>query len=185
MGASNNFDMTTLQMLGRHDYDLHFNWSASLPNEFFHSIAPQFISTEKSQPVTTLGNIHSSNPNTFKIAEYQQLALDIITSHAAQNLNASPLRLIIQGTTGTRKSFLIDRIWNKLNISLNPKVYPLLVLAPIGVSTYNIQSTTIHVALCIPIQEYCPLTEHSLLMFQEQCKHFRYILIHEMSFLGP
>lgn len=59
------------------------------------------------------------------------------------------------------------------------------MLAPIGVSAYNIQETTIHAALHIPIQEYHPLTWHSLLMFQERCKHLFYILIDEMSFLGP
>lgn len=165
MGASNSFDVATLQMLGKRDFVLQFNWSASIPNEMLHTKASQFISTEKSQLAHNLGNIHSNAPANFELAANQNTALDIINIYAAQNLNSSPLRLIIQGTAGTRKSFIIDCIRRQINSHLDPTQYPLLVLAPTGVSAYNIQSTTIHVALCIPIQEYKPLTGHSLLIF--------------------
>lgn len=83
MGASNNFDVFNLQILGKHEFDLHFNWSDSIPNEMLHRIASQFISMEKSQSTHTLGNIHSNAPNTFEFAANQKSALDIVTSHTA------------------------------------------------------------------------------------------------------
>ncbi|XP_057868373.2 ATP-dependent DNA helicase RRM3-like [Cryptomeria japonica] len=65
------------------------------------------------------------------------------------------------------------------------KTNPFLVLAPTGVAAFNIQVTTIHAGLCIPIREMHPLTGQSLMTLQEQLKHIKYILIDEMSFLGP
>ncbi|XP_057861034.1 uncharacterized protein LOC131069551 [Cryptomeria japonica] len=65
------------------------------------------------------------------------------------------------------------------------KQNPLLVLAPTGVAAFNIQATTIHAGLHIPITEMHPLTRQPLMTLQEQLKHIKYILIDEMSFLGP
>ncbi|XP_057835431.2 uncharacterized protein LOC131045798 [Cryptomeria japonica] len=185
MGASNNFDVATLQMLGRRDFDLNFNWTDSIPDEALHSKASQFILTEKSQAPHTLANPHLNASTNYELARNQIIALDIIKTHAEHNLSSPPLRLVIQGTIGTGKSFVIDYIRRQLNSNLEHAQYPLLVLAPTGISAYNVQATTIHATLCIPIQEYKPLKGHSLLMFQEQRKHLRYILIDEMSFVGP
>ncbi|XP_057815498.2 uncharacterized protein LOC131029117 [Cryptomeria japonica] len=93
--------------------------------------------------------------------------------------------MIVQGTAGTGKSFLIDCIRRELNISPPMTENPLLVLAPTGVAAFNIQATTIHAGLRIPIREMHPLTGQSLMTLQEQLKHIKYILIDEMSFLGP
>ncbi|XP_057833467.2 uncharacterized protein LOC131044209 [Cryptomeria japonica] len=93
--------------------------------------------------------------------------------------------MIIQGTTGTGKSFLIDCIRQKLNISESNKTKTLLVLAPTGVATYNIQGTTIHAGLRIPIKEMHPLTGQALFTFQEHFRHVKHLLIDKMSFLGP
>ncbi|XP_059065785.1 uncharacterized protein LOC131857361 [Cryptomeria japonica] len=93
--------------------------------------------------------------------------------------------MIVQGTVGTGKSFLIDCIRKELNISPPVTTNPLLVLAPIGVAAFNIQATTIHAGLRIPIREMHPLIGQSLMTLQEQLKHIKYILIDEMSFLGP
>ncbi|XP_057844214.2 ATP-dependent DNA helicase PIF1-like [Cryptomeria japonica] len=93
--------------------------------------------------------------------------------------------MIVQGTTGTGKSILIDCIRQKLNVSAGIKTNTLLVLVPTGVAAYNIQGTTIHAGLRIPIKEMHPLTGQALFTFQEHFRHVKYILIDEMSFLGP
>ncbi|XP_059076977.1 ATP-dependent DNA helicase PIF1-like [Cryptomeria japonica] len=92
--------------------------------------------------------------------------------------------MIVQGTAGTGKSFLIDCIRKELNISPPMTANPLLLLAPTGVATFNIQATTIHAGLRIPLREMHPLIGQSLMTLQEQLKHIKYILIDEMSFLG-
>ncbi len=48
------------------------------------------------------------------------------------------------GTVETGKSYLIDVIWGRLHEIT-------IVLAPIGIAVFNIQGSTIHSALSIPI----------------------------------
>ena len=93
--------------------------------------------------------------------------------------------MIIQRKTGTGKSYLIHCIREIITTSAQNEKNALLALAPMGVAAYNIQATTIHTGLCIPIKYMHPLQGQSLTTLQEDLKHVRYILIDEMSFLGP
>ncbi|XP_059078046.1 ATP-dependent DNA helicase PIF1-like [Cryptomeria japonica] len=93
--------------------------------------------------------------------------------------------MIVQGTTGTGKSFIIHCIRQNLNVSTAIQENPLLVLAPTGVAAYNIQGTTLHAGLRIPIKEMHPLTSQALFTSQEHFRHVKYILIDEIRFLGP
>lgn len=90
--------------------------------------------------------------------------------------------MIIQGTTGTGKSYLIGCIKQAFQHTMNP---PLLLLAPTVVPPFNIQASTIHAALLIPINQFRSLEGQSFSSFQEKLKHIHYILIDEMSFIGP
>ena len=58
-------------------------------------------------------------------------------------------------------------------------------LAPTRVAMFNIHATIIYVELHIPIKDMNPLHWKYLSMFQEEMKHIQYILIDEMSFIGP
>ena len=69
--------------------------------------------------------------------------------------------MIIQGTTGTGKSYLIDCIRKTINITEDNDKKSLLALAPTGVAAYNIQASTIHTCLRIPIKEIHPLQGQS------------------------
>ena len=60
-----------------------------------------------------------------------------------------------------------------------------MLLAPTGVAAFNIQASTIHAALHLLIKYFTPLEDNALEKFQEELKHIRYILINEMSFIGP
>lgn len=62
---------------------------------------------------------------------------------------------------------------------------PLISLVPMGVAAYNICASTVHTNLQIPIRNMNPLKGQLLTIFQEDFKHIKYILIDEMSFLGP
>ena len=61
----------------------------------------------------------------------------------------------------------------------------MLLLAPTGVASFNIHALTIHSSLRIPIVEMHPLEGQSLSNLQEELHRIRYILIDEMSFIGP
>lgn len=93
--------------------------------------------------------------------------------------------MIIQGIIETGKSYLIDCIRKIINNKTPQKMNPSLALAPTRVTSYNIRSTTIHTSLQIPIKYIHPLHGQCLKVFQEDFKHLKYILIDEMSFLGP
>ena len=60
-----------------------------------------------------------------------------------------------------------------------------MLLTPTRVAAFNIQASTIHSTLHFPIKNPMPLEGNALAKFQEGLRHIRYILIDEMSFIGP
>jgi len=61
----------------------------------------------------------------------------------------------------------------------------LLILALTGVAAFNIKALKIHSALHIPLVSIHPIEGKSLLHIKEKIRHVKYILIDEMSFIGP
>ena len=78
-------------------------------------------------------------------------------SHYYTCQDASPLHMIIQGTKGTGKSYLIGAISQALQKASFLQCSPLLLLAPTGVAAFNIGASTIHSKLKIPIKEFTDL----------------------------
>lgn len=60
---------------------------------------------------------------------------------------------------------------------------PVLLLAPIGVVSFNIYATMVHSSLHIPIKEITHLQGSHLITLQEEFKNVKYILNIEMSFI--
>ena len=92
--------------------------------------------------------------------------------------------MIIQGTAGTEKSYLIGAIKNTLENLSHPGKSPLLLLAPTWVEGFNISATTVHYVLHISIKYVNPLRGPSLINLQEEFRNVKYILIDEISFIG-
>ena len=92
-------------------------------------------------------------------------------SHFRNTTYAEPLKLVIQGTIGTEKSYLISCLKFALQTASEQNAYPLLPLAPTGVVAFNIHAFTIHSALQIPIGEMDPLEGQSLSKLQEEILH--------------
>ena len=63
------------------------------------------------------------------------------------------LRIIVMGTAGTGKMFLINSIRNRICVMATQKGYksPMIVIAPTGVAAFNVNGVTIHATLSIPI----------------------------------
>ena len=80
------------------------------------------------------------------------MALDIILQHSKQQKTKEPLWMIIQGTAGTGKSYLINTIKKSLYSQAVVGHNPLLLLAPNGVATFNIHATIIYTGLRIAIK---------------------------------
>ena len=120
--------------------------------------------------------------NTLSHKQYQ--AFKIILQHS-QGKKTTPLMMIIQGTDGTGKYYMINYIKASLNAHSPYGHSPILRLSPTRVATFNIQATTIHSTLKIPIKNFQPLQTQTLIVFQEVMKHIRYVLIDDMIFIGP
>ena len=146
--------------------------------------AIHFIKIAKSRG-DIIENSLSTIPEPTSLSEKQRLAFEIILRHSVEYEHREPLHMIIQGTVGTRKYFLIHCISHALSASVANGHSPLLLLTPTRIVAFNIHVKTINSTLKIPIKDMRPLQGQSLAIFQEEMKHIRYILIDEMIFLGP
>eukprot|EP01018_Ginkgo_biloba_P040472 Gb_22018 [translate_table: standard] len=92
-------------------------------------------------------------PNVLTLGNRQRLVFETFMQHYASGSLSKPLKLIIQGTIGTSKLYLIRTIKDALENVAYPIKSPLLLLAPTRVVSFNISSATIHSALHIPIRD--------------------------------
>ena len=87
--------------------------------------------------------------------------------------------MILLGTAGTGKSFVIKALKEYLNNSL-------LIAAPTGKAAYNIGGSTIHSLLSLPRELYkeSKLPSASKNKLQEKFKNIEYLIIDEFSMIG-
>ena len=89
-----------------------------------------------------------------------------------------PLRMIVSGTAGTGKSFLIHCLKALLLDRLR-------VMAPTGVAAFNVGSVTLHSLLHLPTRgEFKALEGEQLQQLQQSFSGVDYLIIDEMSMLG-
>jgi ATP-dependent exoDNAse (exonuclease V) alpha subunit len=96
------------------------------------------------------------------------------------------LRINIDGTAGTGKSFLISAITKTLNTfaaerGLNS---PIVRVAPTGIAAFNINESTLHETFSIPTKCFSRLTNAQELQLQRRLKDCKYIILDEKSMVG-
>ena len=101
-----------------------------------------------------------------------QLEVYTIVKNHFESSSPQPLRLIVTGTAGTGKSYLIQCIRLLLGATLT-------VAAPPGVASFIIEGITLHSLLHLP--ELKQLEGIRLKHFQNSMSTTRYIIIDEMS----
>ena len=137
--------------------------------------ANRFIITAKGNQVST--TLHSDAVDPALLQGHQRTAYDKVKLHFL-NKSTDPLRMIISGTAGTGKSFLI----NCLRQLLGQQV---LIAAPTGVAAFNVQGATLHSLLSLPTKgEFRPLEGHQLQQLQDRWNGVKYLIIDEMSMMG-
>src|SRR6266496_4311680 len=107
---------------------------------------------------------------------------DTILKHRVE-----PLRIIVMGTAGTGKSYLIKAIRERLHTMAGKEgKSPVLVIAPTGVAAFNINGSTIHSTLSIPIfnTKNFDLDGNRLKQLQERLQNVIYLIIDEKSMVG-
>jgi ATP-dependent DNA helicase PIF1 len=98
-----------------------------------------------------------------------------------------PLRINIDGTAGTGKSYLIAAITKVLNdvASSYNLASPVLRMAPSGIAAFNISGQTLHTALDVPAETTIkPLVGARLITLQTRLEPIKYLIIDEKSMVG-
>ena len=125
-----------------------------------------------------------AGPHTFMTSaspenlQGHQLEVYTIVKNHFESSSPQPLRLIVTGTAGTGKSYLIQCIRLLLEATLT-------VAAPTGVASFIIEGITLHSLLHLPTKgEFKQLEGIRLKHFQDSMSTTRYIIIDEMSMVG-
>ena len=128
---------------------------------------------------------HHMAPPTSTTADSEQLqgkqlhAYNIVRDHFEDKAaGKQPLRMIVSGTAGTGKSYLIQC----LKVLLGDHLY---VIAPTGPAAYNVNGCTLHSLLGLPVRgDFKELQGNRLQTMQESLAGVNYIIIDEMSMMG-
>jgi DNA replication protein DnaC len=99
--------------------------------------------------------------------------------------NPRPLRINIDGTTGTGESFLISAITKTLNTFAGESGLssPIIRVAPTGIAAFNINGSTLHKTFSIPIKFFSKLNNAQELQLQKRLKDCKYIILDEKRWL--
>ena len=121
----------------------HVDWEAAaneLPRPLLLS-CPNWINTAKAQNDQTLHVRQFTPIDTVNLNQKQRRAYTIVSSHFNnQDEDQVPLRMMILGTAGTRKSYLIWALAQLLGCRC-------LLTATTGIAAYNVGGITVHSAL--------------------------------------
>ena len=136
--------------------------------------APSFISQQRQAAGQ---HLFTTSADPANLQGKQQQVYTIVQQHQSAN-NPPPLRMIVSGTAGTGKSYLI----HCLRLLLQCQV---LVAAPTGVAAFNVDGQTLHSLLSLPTRaEFKDLVGERLTKLQQAFSEVKYLIIDEMSMVG-
>ena len=146
MRPRNNIQIDDLEMIGHRDFDKNHDWTHNnITNNLHHTstsfIDLNFLSTQLHEDNLSLSNSHDS------LSPTQCMAFDVVVSHFRNTTSAPSLKMVIQGTARTGKSYLISCLKYSLQTPCEQSGCVLLLLAPTGVAAFNIHASTIRSAL--------------------------------------
>ena len=151
-----------------------FDWS--LPAQAYSNLEemPSFIAQQRQ---TTPQHVFTTSANPQHLQGKQLDAYNVVLQHT-QSSDSQQLLMIVSGTAGTGKSYLI----HCLRLLLKDMVR---VAAPTGVASFNIDGYTLHSLLALPTRgDFKDLQGTSLQRMQEALSTMTYLIIDEMSMVG-
>ena len=136
--------------------------------------APRFVTHGKENAQL---QVATSTADPERLQGKQRLVYDAVRSHV-QTEDPEPLQMIVSGTAGTGKSFLIHCLKALL-------LDRLCVMAPTGVAAFNVGGFSLHSLLHLPTRgEFKALEGEQLQQLQQSFSGVDYLIIDEMSMLG-
>ena len=168
-------------LLCQHNSDLHpsiqsqdFAWTAAAQQYPNIEEVPTFI-TRHRQAAAARVFTTSANPQNLQGTQFEVYLA--VKSHFDSN-DSTALHIIVSGTAGTGKSYLI----NCLRLLLGDQ---LTVAAPTGVAAFIIDGKTLHTLLSLPTRgDFKELEGNRLHQLQQQLSAVKYIIIDEISMVG-
>ena len=136
--------------------------------------AASFIAQEK-QRTTPTPFTTTATPDNLQGRQYD--VYDTVKVHFEQG-DDDPLHIIVNGTAGTGKSYLINCLKLLLGTSLK-------VAAPTGVAAFIIEGRTLHSLLHLPVRgDFKDMEGINLQNIQEELSNIKYLIIDEMSMVS-
>lgn len=138
--------------------------------------APSFIAQQRQHHVP---QSVSTTADPDRLQGKQLLAYTIVREHfEANGQSTTPLRMVVSGTAGTGKSYLIQCLKRLLGDKLR-------VTAPTGVAAFNVDGYTLHSFLSLPVKgDFSDLEGKRLQDIQQSLADISYIIVDEMSMVG-
>jgi len=108
--------------------------------------------------------------------------------HASICKDDEPIRLIVSGQGGTGKSQVIKVLSSKISQEFDNEL-AVIVTAPTGLAAYNVHGTTIHRALCLPVEhgkpsDYNRLNQEQLTTIRATLRNLKLVIIDEVSMVS-
>ena len=166
----------TVPLLGMRELDVIHQWPSVWHGWPFQRLVSWLVDTKENidiQPVPFAPVLGTS------LSVKQRAAFDIIQSHCFGSDQNDQLLMIVLGTAGTGKSYLIDAI-RTLFAERGCSNY-IKITAPTGIAAANITGSTIYSLLSISNPN---LSGQRLLALQLQMQSVRLLVIDEYSFLS-
>ena len=156
------------------DCDHDHNWSASSTVYANIEELPTFITRSRQ---TTYQHQFTTAADPSRLQGKQLATYNLVKNHMESN-DTTPLRIVVSGTAGTGKSYLI----HCLRLLLQDKVR---VVAPTGVAAFNIDGNTLHSLLSLPVKgDFKDLEGEHLSKLQQSLESMQYMIIDEISMVG-
>ncbi|EXU95371.1 PIF1-like helicase [Metarhizium robertsii] len=171
-----------LDLLGRRDIDVNYDWTRHVGTypELRASYWKDLIASHPiANDVEVLGPQWRDPLN-----PQQRLVYDTCVGHFLAKTPAQIL-LHVDGGGGTGKSFLIKVLSSHLQATALPDPSPICRAAPTGVASNQIQGSTIHSLLRLPVGgAFTDLSPADAAALQSRLRHVKYLVIDEKSMLG-
>jgi ATP-dependent DNA helicase PIF1 len=172
--------------LGKRDLDRDFDWHLNYTTfedlrhrESYLESQKRLIDNVDEVPDVDIANLVDNQRRIFlRVVNHYHMTL--------AGENPPPLRINIDGTAGTGKSYLIDAISKALTeMALERgKRSPIMRVAPTGIAAFNIHGSTLHSALSLPVRGNVKLNAQQLLILQGRLASIKYIILDEKSMVG-
>ena len=163
-------------LLGVRELDVIYNWPSSWRGVSFAALVSWIVDAQKNavlQPVS----VQPLRTDSFSYK--QRLAFNIVDAHCFGASRREQLLMIVIGTAGTGKSFLIDSI--RSLFAARDCGSEIKITAPTGIAAANISGSTLFSLLSL---HHTTLTGQRLLVLQRVMRDVRLLVIDEYSFMG-